>query len=209
MPVGEAFDGRMPTSLRRLSLEQISDLYAAMNAHFAYVGWEAQKIEAERSEAFRQTELMEALVRRLLRVDPETGGPRSDQKRRDATKIDSRYVEYAARYEELDALHGCMQALLRVANRNMNIVSREITIRDAEIRHAERGRGIQQRANRAMYAERELDTSKRAFGIGEEEPAPEDEEPPDEALEQTEEPVEVSSEPPGKARGGDWRVRRP
>lgn len=130
---GDYFDGRLPTVIRRLTLDQLSALYSLFSNWFAYIQYQCNAVAAERSEALRQKEFLWSMVRQQKRVDPETGKKRTDQTMSDLARADSRFVTACARYEELNMLWQCLQGLVTVAEQDMKVISREVTIQQHKL----------------------------------------------------------------------------
>lgn len=181
---GQPFDGRLPSTLRRLTLDQISDLHTTFSNWYAYISYQAKLIEAQRSEAQRQREFMWSTLRTMLRNDKATGEKRNDQQCSDAATIDVRFIKYDALFAELDAVNNLLDAFIKTASKDLSNISREVTIRTTEIEHGSRNRGFNNRTRYALQQEGEENLAPNSF----------DEAP--------------SANPPQKATGGrllDWR----
>jgi hypothetical protein len=126
---GQYFDGRLPTVIRNLSLEQLSALYSLFSNWFSYIHFQLKMIAAERSEAKKHKEFMWSHVRkRYKKIDPDTGKMVSDQATSDRARIDYRFIQVDAKYEELNAVYSGLLVLCEVAEQNMQVISREVTI---------------------------------------------------------------------------------
>jgi hypothetical protein len=143
MKAGSYFDGRLPTTIRKLSFDQLSATLTLVTDWYTYIMQQAMLIEAELSEAKRQKEFMWALVRTRIKDTARSQGKKiSDVLASDLAKIDSRFVKVDAIFIEKDTLNNCMQAMLRSAGHNLKTVSREITIRQIKEEAEARARGL-------------------------------------------------------------------
>ena len=125
---GDYFDGRMPTVIRKLTLDQLSALYSLYSNWFGYITSQFMIIATERSEAIRQREFMLNHLKNHYRV-PDTDGKKLPETAiSDAAKTDKRFVLANARYEELNALYNMLEAMREVASQDMKVISREVTI---------------------------------------------------------------------------------
>lgn len=131
---GDAFDGRLPTVVRKLTLDQLSALYTLYTSWFGYLQYQTNLIAIERSEAKRKKEFLWSHIRKQYKtVDPDTGKPRSDQACSDKARSDFRFVKVDAEYEELNVLYNCMVAMGEVASCDMKMLSREVTIHGIQV----------------------------------------------------------------------------
>jgi hypothetical protein len=149
---GQYFDGRLPTVIRRLTLDQLSALYSLYSNYYAYIMFQTNIVAVERSEAKRQKEFIWSHLRKQYKVvDPDTGRKRTDQVTSDLARIDFRFITADAKYEELNVLYNCMQALCEIAEKDMSVISREVTINQVKLEHDAYGRNMGNRAagNRA------------------------------------------------------------
>ena len=126
MSSGEAFDGRLPTVVRKLTLDQLSALYTLYTSWFGYLQYQTNIIAAERSEAKRRKEFIWSHLRKKYKN--KDGKKVSDQVCSDLARIDFRFVRADAAYEELNVLYTCMLAMCDVASADMKMLSREVTI---------------------------------------------------------------------------------
>jgi hypothetical protein len=125
---GDYFDGRLPTVIRKLTLDQLSALYSLYSNWFGYITTQFMLISAERSEAIRQKEFILNHLKNHYRVPDSEGKKVIEAAVTDAAKTDKRYVMANARYEELNALFNMLEAMREVANQDMKVISREVTI---------------------------------------------------------------------------------
>jgi len=141
---GEYFDGRLPTVIRKLDLDQLSALNTLFSAWFAYVIAQTDLVASERSEAKRKKEFMWSHLRKQYKLD-EDGKKRSDQQCSDETRNDYRFIKADAEYEELNVLYNCMLSVCKIAEKDMAVVSREVTINQVKMENDQRGRNYGKR----------------------------------------------------------------
>jgi len=130
---GDYFDGRLPTVIRKLSLDQLSALYSLYSNWFGYITTQFMLIAAERSEATRQRDFILNHLKNHYRLPDEEGKKLVETAVTDAAKTDKRYVLANARYEELNALYNMLEAMRDVANQDMKVISREVTIQQEKM----------------------------------------------------------------------------
>ena len=191
IPVGEYFDGRMPAAVKTLSLNQISSLYTLFMNWYAYVSAQERVWRAKKSEANKLRSHIEAACRRLHSTD-EVGGKRSDQMARILAKLDVDFMEAERDLEIATATHDLIDAQLRVANKNLAMISREITLRGLQIEGQAAHRGFNTRYGRSLRQADaefvgEFEDAPRNGGEEESESEPQDERRP--------------VDPPAKAQG--------
>jgi hypothetical protein len=140
---GDYFDGRLPIVLKQLSMDQLSALLSLFANWYGYLSQELGMVAAERSEAKRQKEAAWSMVRMSHhKAAKRLGLSFTDQKLSDMVRFDSRFVDYSSRFEELDVLYHMLQGILDVADSDKKVISREITIREAQMETEARGRGL-------------------------------------------------------------------
>jgi hypothetical protein len=142
MKNGEYFDGRMPTSLKDLELDDLSTLFTLFSNWYAYVRYQTSLCAARKSEAKRKQEFMKAFCRNFYEGE-------SEQAKRDKAKEDSRFIEADAFFEEISAMHEILDAQRSITARDIEIISRQITIRQLQIEANLKQRGFNNRANKA------------------------------------------------------------
>lgn len=123
---GQAFDGRLPTVIRKLDLDQLSDIHALFSSWFAFVSYQERLADARKSEARHKKEIIWAQLRDIHKID-ENREKRSDQQASDAARADKRFVEADSYYAEMDALHSCLESAVRIASEDLKTISREVT----------------------------------------------------------------------------------
>lgn len=143
------FNGRLPVVVRRLSLDQISALLTLVTRWFAYLTFQKNMIAAERSEASKQKEFVWSHVRKQYKYyyDEVTGKTtkRSDQQMSDEARCDYRFIKANSRYTELNTLYDAMLDTMEVAKRDMEMVSREVTIVQTKLEAEAQASGMQRR----------------------------------------------------------------
>jgi len=130
---GDYFDGRLPIIIRKLTLDQLSALYSLYSNWFGYITTQFMMIAAERSEATCQKEFLINHLKNHYRT-PYAGKKLPETAVTDAAKTDKRYVLANARYEELTAIYNMLEAMKEVANQDMKVISREVTIQQEKAR---------------------------------------------------------------------------
>lgn len=136
---GDAFDGRLPTVVRKLTLDQLSALYTLYTNWFGYLQYQTNLIAAERSEAKRKKEFLWSHIRKKYKN--KDGKKVSDQVCSDQARSDFRFVRVDAAYEELNVLYNCMVAMCEVAAADMKMLSREVTIHQIQAENAAKNLG--------------------------------------------------------------------
>lgn len=152
---GQYFDGRLPTVIRKLSLDQLSALYSLFSNWFAYLNFKTNMVGTQRSEAIRQKEFLWSHIRsqRKKQIDPVTGKKMSDQSASDAARIDTRFIIANAKYEEFNGTHNVLKAMVEVTDQDMKVISREVTIHQEKLRKEALGRGFAKRGEPNWDAE--------------------------------------------------------
>lgn len=131
---GQYFDGRLPTVIRKLSLDQLSALFSLYSNWYGYLTTQTMLVAAERSEAIRKKEYMLHHLKNLYRTPGPDGRKIPETAVGDAAKTDTRYITVNAIYEEVNALYSILDAMRKVADQDMKVVSREVTIQQEKIR---------------------------------------------------------------------------
>lgn len=126
---GDYFDGRIPTVVRTLSLDNISDLLALLTAWYGHLTYQARYIATEKSEAKAQRDFIASHLRTKWKRQKKG----SDSAVKDLVLDDYRYVKWDAIYEELHAAHQFLEAVMDNTKRDINTVSREITIQQVKL----------------------------------------------------------------------------
>lgn len=150
---GDYFNGRLPVVIRRLSLDQISALYSMFTSWFAYITFQKNMIAAERSEALRQKEFIWSHVRKQYKyywdeID-DKNRKRTDQQMSDEARCDYRFIKANSRYTELNTLYECMMDTMDVTKKDMEMVSREVTIVQTKLEFEAQGTNMHGRSGRS------------------------------------------------------------
>ena len=123
---GTAFDGRLPTVIRKLDLDQLSDLHALFSSWFAYVSYQERLADAQKTEANHKKIVTGAKLRDMYLIDGN-GEKRSDEVIADLARADIRFIEADSFFAEMDALHSCLESAVRIASEDLKTISRELT----------------------------------------------------------------------------------
>jgi len=148
LKAGQYFDGRLPPVLIRLSLDQLSALYSLFTAWYGYVMATLHSVMIERSEAKRQREFLLSMIRQQHKLDHERLDAAGNAKKRptqemsDMAKLDARFVNADAKYEQLNMLYQYLEAMAQVTEQDMRMISREITIQQIKIEAEFKRRGL-------------------------------------------------------------------
>lgn len=134
LKTGQYFDGRMPTVIRKFSLDQLSALYSLYSNWNAYITSKFMEIATERSEAAHQKSFMLNHLKNHYRRPGPDGSKIPETAVTDAAKTDKRYISANARYEELTALYNMLEAMRDVTSQDMKVISREVTIQQEKLR---------------------------------------------------------------------------
>jgi hypothetical protein len=132
---GDYFDGRLPTVIRKLTLDQLSALYSLFSNWFGYITTQFMLVAADRSEAICQRDFLLTNIKNYYRVPDPEGKRLPEAAITDAAKQDKRYVMAKAKYEELNLIYESIQAMREVANQDMKVISREVTIQQEKHSH--------------------------------------------------------------------------
>lgn len=142
---GEAFDGQLPTVIRKLDLDQLSALYSLYSNWYGYLTTQTMLAAAERSEAIRKKEFMLNHLKVFYR-NPPRGTPKPPETAvSDMAKTDRRFIEVSAAYEQINAFYDVLDAMRKVADQDMKVISREVTIQQEKIRKELLGQGFGRR----------------------------------------------------------------
>jgi hypothetical protein len=145
---GDYFNGRLPVVVRQLSLDQISALYSLYTAWFAYITFQTNMIAAERSEALTQKEFIWSHTRKQYKYYTDYDDKvkkRTDQQMSDEARCDYRFVKANSRYTELNTLYKSLMDTLEIVKKDMEMVSREVTIVQVKLEAEAQAAGIKGR----------------------------------------------------------------
>lgn len=149
LEANDYFNGRLPVVVRRLSLDQISALLTLVTRWFAYLTFQKNMIAAERSEASKQKEFIWSHVRKQYKYYYDEfaskNSKRSDQQMSDEARCDFRFIKANSRYTELNTLYDAMLDTMEVAKRDMEMVSREVTIVQTKLESESQAAGLKGR----------------------------------------------------------------
>lgn len=134
LEAGDYFDGRMPTVIRKFSLDQLSALYSLYSNWNGYIQSKFVEIATERSEASHQKSFMLNHLKNHYRRPAADGSKLPETAVTDAAKTDKRFISANARYEELNALYNMLEAMCEVTDQDMKVISREVTIQQEKTR---------------------------------------------------------------------------
>jgi hypothetical protein len=145
---GDYFDGRLPSVIRKLTLDQLSALYSLFMNWYGYVAMQFMVIATERSEAMCQRDFLLTNIRNYYRVPDPDGKKPPETAITDAAKQDKRYVLANAKAEELDCLYNQVLVTRGIASQNMKVISREVTIQQEKLQKELMLQGFGNRAKR-------------------------------------------------------------
>lgn len=144
--VGDYYDGSTPTVVRQLSLDEVSALHSLLTNWYGYLGAQFAVYSARRNEARKKKEVSWSIIRNNYRkIGREYGVSYTDQKLSDFARQDSRFLPLDAEYEKLNAIYNTLGALLEVTKKEVESISREVTIRQVKAESEARGRGMANR----------------------------------------------------------------
>ena len=147
---GQYFDGRLPTVIRKLSLDQVSALYSLYTNWYRYLVVVTRKVATERSEAIRQKEFLWSHIRSIRKKPDSSGKKITDQTASDETRGDIRFVLASAKYEEVNSLFEILSAMCEVAEQDMKVISREVTIQQTAFQQKFLSNHFRSRGERMM-----------------------------------------------------------
>ena len=150
LSAGQYFDGRMPTVIGKLSLDQVSALYSLYTNWYRYLVIVTLKVATERSEAIRQKEFLWSHIRSIKKKPDSSGKKITDQTASDETRGDIRFVLASAKYEELNSLFEILDAMCKVAEQDMKVISREVTIQQTSLQQKVFSNNFRNRGDRMM-----------------------------------------------------------
>jgi len=149
---GDYFNGKLPTVVRKLDLDQLSALYSLFTAWYGYLTYQTNLVAVERSEAKKQMDFLWSHVRKQMKFNKD-GSKNTDQAASDNARCDFRYLKALARYEEDNVYYNCMLSTLEVTEQDMKMISREVTINQAKMEKEALGAGFGKRFNRPWSKE--------------------------------------------------------
>lgn len=148
LEAGQYYDGRMPPNLKHLSLDELSAILSLSCNWHGYISSQFALVSARRMEALARKESIWSIIRNYYRkVGLKWGTKFSDQKLSDFARQDTRFIDANADYVRLNAIYGTLDALVEVTGKEMETISRTVTIRQTKAESEARGRGIRRRAH--------------------------------------------------------------
>ena len=133
---GQYFDGRLPTVIKKLNLDQLSALYSLYSNWYGYLTTQTMLVAAERSEAMRKKDFLKRHLKNHYRslINPDTGKKFPETSLLDFAESDKRFITANAAYEQENALYEILDAMRKVADQDMKVISREVTIQQEKLR---------------------------------------------------------------------------
>lgn len=157
---GHYFDGRLPTTVRRLNLDQLSNMYAMLQAWYGYLSAQLSEWKIRKSQT---KAIMDNTYAYLSELYKSSGRPVTSAQ--SLAKHDYRYVEDSADHEKSVAVYSIIEASIKTASKNLDLTSREITIRGMELESARKGRGFYNRTDQPRgYVTGGADAEKDSMG---------------------------------------------
>jgi hypothetical protein len=159
---GQYYDGRMPTVLKQLTLDEVSAMLSLSCNWHGYISGQHAIYFAQRAEAKKKKDSLWSIVRNNYRKMGRRHGVKyTDQKLSDFARQDKRFVVADAVYERLNVVYNTLSDLVDVTKKELDTISREVTIRQAKAEAEARGRGINNRVgNAGISAERRRSVGK-------------------------------------------------
>lgn len=124
----------MPPNVMELDDYEIGELYGLVQAYYSYVGGQLSRVKTEMEQALRQVKFVAARVR--------IGKDGTAKDKDDRRQTDRRFVLADARATELIYLHTLMSAVVSGCEGDLRLISRQITLRDQNLKTETRGAAI-------------------------------------------------------------------
>lgn len=151
---GQYFNGTLPTVIRQLSLDQLSALHTLFSNYYGYLTTHTMLVASEKSEALRKREFMLHHLKNFYRrPNPKTGKKVAESSVGDYAKSDHRYVTLDAAYQEVAAYFTILEAMRSVAYKDMQVISREVTIHYEKFRQEILGQNFRNRGRDDDFGE--------------------------------------------------------
>lgn len=128
---GKYFDGRLPTNVNDLNINELGDLYGMMDKYANWLTGFTTVAKAEVTNAGEKLSLAKARIRKSKKG--------SKEERDDETICDSRYVEINAAWLEASEYHALLAGLLEAAARDLRVISRLVETKKVEFEQGRRG----------------------------------------------------------------------
>lgn len=166
---GQYFDGRMPLVVKGMSLQELGTLYHLFQCWYAYLMYQYSVWKVRTSEAERKRSVLTTLLQKKY------GESQSVEKAKTEAKADSRYVEVDAEFETAKAMSDVLDCQIKITSKSMSMISRTITIKEAEVEQNAQSRGFYGKMSRVsrvgMKHEDESGEDNPAADTSEEQPA--------------------------------------
>jgi hypothetical protein len=144
--VGQYFNGTLPSVIRKLTLDQLSALHSLFSNYYGYLTNHAMLVASERSEALRKRDYMLHHLKNFYRrPNPQTKKKPAEAAIPSLAKDDHRYVTLDAAYQEVNAYYDILEAMRSVAYKDMQVISREVTIHYEKFRQDLLGQNFRNR----------------------------------------------------------------
>lgn len=150
---GQYFNGTLPVVIRKLSLDQLSALHSLFSNYYGYLTTHALLVASERSEALRKREYMLHHLKNFYRRPNLDGKKPPESSITDLAKDDHRYVSLDAAYQEVNAYYDILEAMRSVAYKDMQVISREVTIHYEKFRQDLLGHNFRNRGRDGDFGE--------------------------------------------------------
>ena len=124
----------MPRNVMELDDYEIGELYGLVQAYYSYVGGQLARVKTEMEQALKQVKFVSARVR--------IGKDGTAKDKDDRRQTDRRFVIADARSTELIYLHTLMSAVVAGCEGDLKLISRQITLRDQNLKTETRGAAI-------------------------------------------------------------------
>jgi hypothetical protein len=148
---GHYFDGRMPTVMKRLSLDQLSHLHSLLQSWYSYLAHQQAMWKVRKAATKQILDNTEACLRGLYKSEGN-----SDQNARDMATHDMRYVEDNAELAKASAIATLIDAALRSAWHNIELVTQELITRGVQLKTTMSGRNFNRSFGDAARAEAQI-----------------------------------------------------
>lgn len=192
--VGTFYEGQIPSIVKNYSLDEITVLYMLAEHWLNFLTYQSMVAKLRKAEAGKKLAYLEV---RLRKKAEQKYDKKTDQLIRDEARINPLYVEQDAKYEELKMTSDLVETAVKIAIRNMNAISREVTARVAKLEV--KGRADATHSKITDIARRRAQLQQQAAQAEEEMPNAEGDET---------EPAAESAAPPRKATRPSYDYRK-
>lgn len=146
---GSYFDGSLPTTVRGLTLDQLSNLYSLFCNWYGYVKYQETVTATALSAAKAKRDFVLARLRKGEAEDRRNSDKNLEPADIRATAVSNyQYVEANAEALYLEALHAFLEAAVKMADRDMKRISREVTIVQTQMEHGNLAGNLGRRGRR-------------------------------------------------------------